>query len=252
MEPNSEQRGKISEKLTTGIGVLTAAVGITAAYEGGLARVSLNESKSLLIAVGLIVLSIAIAFASWAVVEKRAWRALAAAALLTSVGGIGIGLNAVRVASKVYDRPQVSARYDGKALEFTAEIALLRADTSMTVTVTGYPARVPDPIPGFNGEDRGSQLYFTTTGPSPDGTAHLEARVPVNPKAYEQVEVRVYPDDEDPQCLRRPQAGESERRRPAGCAIISVQPRAPVLQCDSRGSPPSERSPRVTRVPCPD
>lgn len=249
-----EQRAKISEKLTTAISLLTAAIAITAAYEGGLARVALNESRALFVAVVLIVLSIAVAFASWAAVEsKDAWRATAAAAVLLSIGGIGIGLDAVRAASNAYDRPQVSARYDGKTLQFTAKIALLRADRSMTVTVTGYPARLPPLDAPFRGVDRGSQLYFTATGPSPEGTAQLEASVPVDRKAYEQVEVRVYADDEDPQCLRRPEPDESKPPlAPAGCAILWLKPRPPALQCASDGAPGSPPiSEGVTRVRCP-
>jgi hypothetical protein len=275
MKVDTDRRAKISEKLTTGLSVLAAAVAITAAYTGGLARVSLNEGDWLAGAVALIVVSIAVAFGSWAVTERGYWWwALAGAALLTWLIGIGIWLAAVYRASDAYDRPQVSASYDGRTLEFTAEIDLLRADRYMTVTVTGYPARLPDVPENASGEIRGSQLYSTATGPSPEGTAHLEGRVPVNSQAYEQVEIRAYAGADDPQCLRKPPAGEpppaellppgqdatgaaqdqhpavEPKRAPAGCATIWIQPRPPALQCGARGSRPSQRG-EVTRVPCP-
>jgi hypothetical protein len=275
MKVDTERRGKISEKLTAGLSVLAAAVAITAAYTGGLARVSLNEGDSLQAAVALIVASIALAFVSWAVAEKSSWWwGLAGAALLAWIVGIGIGLAAVYRASDLYDRPQVSASYDGQTLEFTAEIDLLRADKYMTVTVTGYPARLPAVPENASGEIRGSQLYSAATGPSPEGTAQLEGKVPVDPKAYAQVEIRAYAGADDPQCLRKPPAGVpppaqqlppgqdaadaaqeedpavETKRAPAGCATIWIQPRPPALQCGPSGSRPSRRG-GITRVPCP-
>lgn len=223
----SESRAQVSERLTGGLTLLTAAVAVTAAYKDALARTSINYGGTLFIAVILTLLGIALAVISWAVAgRRRVWGFLAAASMVFTACGILLALRLVLLASNSYDRPQVSAEYDGSALSFTGQIDLMKATETLTVSVYGYPARIIEPLPrGYRGEDRGSELYFATSGPGTDGSGHVSGKVPLTPSAYELVEVRVYLSSNDPGCQRT----DPDAKKPAACTTVWLQPRPPVL-----------------------
>lgn len=227
--PEPDARAKISEKLSAGLALLTAALAVSASYEGGMARVALNESTGLRFTVLLVLLGIGLAIMSWIFHGRpRAWLGLAVASLFTTLSGIAIATTIASHAALAYDRPQVSAAFDGKALSFTGAVSLLPRNAEMTVTVYGYPAGccTSPPPDGTEGEDRGSELYFASTGPDPSGTAKLAGTVPLKPDSYEQVEVRVYRSGQDPNCLRQ-LPGRKDR---AACVQVWTQPLKPQIR----------------------
>lgn len=226
---SESERVRLSEKLSVGLTLLTAALAVAASFEGGLARVALNEKAGLSAALFLIVLSNLLSLLSWVFhMRWRLWLWLALISILLMFAGIGSGILSATRAAVAYDRPQVGAEYDGTVLRFQGVISLLPRDAEMTVTVHGYqPGCCTEPVdPEGSGEDRGSELYFATTGPDPTGTAKLAGEIPLSADRFEQVEVRVYRTSRDPNCLLNSLDGRQDR---AACVTVWTQPRAPKI-----------------------
>lgn len=187
-------------------------------------------------AVGLIGFGIVCSFGSW-VFHRRTtlWLRLVGASMASSALGVLIGLIAASSAAIAYDRPQVSAQYDGKTLSFSGSAALLKSNDQLSVTVYGYPPGCcTSPPQSGHGEDRGSELYAAATGPDPKGTAKLSGRIPVNASSYEQVEVRVYRTGEDSNCLAPLPNG---RRDPTACVSVWTQPLKPKFSTSTSAPP---------------
>lgn len=232
-DPAAEARVKIAEKLTSGITFLTAALGIVAAYKDGLGRMALNNAPALTVALILILLAVVLAVAAWTYAQQRKiWGRLVAASAVLSLLGIGGTLLIAQQSTEAYDRPQVTASYDGTKLSFSAKAGLIPADGTLTVTVYGYPAGIATDIssipaqsnvPNSGGTSLGSQLFFTHIGPNPDGSAEMTGSVPVAPSAFEQVEVRAYRSEVDSLCLSEAPG----RRDRTACATVWLAPRPP-------------------------
>lgn len=224
---DADVRLKVSERLATFLTLLTGVLAVVAAFRDGLARTALNHQGWLAVGALLAVASVVVAGLSMVFAARRAavWAALCVFSLAAGLTGIAAATFSVRQASVAYDKPHVSAAFDGKQLSFTAGIDLLQADAVMTVTVYGYPPGVTRSVaaPGRTGESRGSELFFASSGPAPDGTATLEGEIAVAADSYETVEVRVYR-GEDPGCL---QVDVEERKDRAACATVWLQPLPP-------------------------
>lgn len=227
-ERRLETREKIAESLTKGLPLLAAVLAVVAASKGGLARVVVNEGSWLALAVIAVLAGLAAAVLAWWTVRTRPnfSSLMAIVAIFLTVTGALVGIWASSLAARSYDRPAVSAQWDGSVVEFEGEISLLKAQDFMTVTVHGYPpgaSTIPIP-PDRQGEDRGSELFRSTTGPGVDGTAHVKGSVPVANDSYEQVEVRVYRTGSDQGCF------DSEPgKAPTACIQVWIHPQPPLV-----------------------
>lgn len=225
--PDLGDRVKVSGGLGGGIVLLTGVIAIAGAFEGGPSRIALNSGPALAVAIGAVVLGIALAWLSVLATTRRWWRRLITLAVVSTLGGLTAGAFLSVAAGSGYDRPEVSVGYDGELLSFSGTVSLLRSDQQLIATVYGYPPGIPVNVDGVLGEAAGSELYFANTGPSPEGRATITGQLPLEPDAYEIVEVRVYKSSNNSnvsktQCLRR-----EEGVTPAGCASVWTTPRPP-------------------------
>jgi hypothetical protein len=219
-----EARSKVSERLAGMMTVLTAGLAVLATFEGGLGRVALNTPARLAAVVALVFLGILLAYLS-AVLSPPSlvWRTLTVLSVLLTAGGLLLSLQVVTDATAAYDKPEVNAEFDGDVLRFSGSVSLLTSDEELIVTVFGYPPGWADLPPGPRGEDRGSELFRSSTGPTPSGRASVSGAVPVDAGRYEVVEVRAHRDVENLQCLK-----EGVEANEAGCVLVWTDPRPPL------------------------
>jgi hypothetical protein len=151
--------------------------------------------------------------------------------VLTAAGAF-MGILASANAARSYDRPSANATWEDNSLEFSGEISLLKASEFMTVTVYGYPPGWDTvELRGGQGEDRGSELFRSTTGPDAEGTAQLEGSITIDRNAYELIEVRVFRSGEDSQCLQA-----EAKAAPTACVQVWTSPRPPRFPPRSPGA----------------
>ena len=226
-DPALESKEKLAEALTKGLPIFAAVLSTVAAFKGGIARVVVNEGPLMLAAVIVFLLGFGASVGAWWSVRNRpaAFTRCIFLALASTLIACTIAVVASVRAVERYDRPTLTASWKGDSIEFTAEMNLLRAVESMTVTVHGYPLRWDEVkvVGDQKGVDRGSELFRSTTGPDPEGTARSAGSIAIDRNAYEIIELRVSKTGEEARCF-------IENIARAGCIQVWTRPRPPVLR----------------------
>ena len=246
-----DRRIAVSGTLATGVTVLVSALGLFGGLTGTMARLARNFPVWTGIAVGLVVLSVALAIAARLVApgkgKKKApcpvpesrqpyW----STALLWLSGfaflvGMGIAIVVVTMTIGKDDLPSVSAQSTRDAtsgvvsIAGTAKAGGLAAEDAVRVSVVAFP----------EGETKlGTQLYYAVVGPSPDGVVDHAFTVIVPREAVSVVvsaakdtadadgvptACKPEKDVDEPVEAEQPVKVESEgREQPAACAQITV------------------------------